>query len=150
MPHFGLMNPNKMSAEEAALMRAKLHIRGGKRRLRQGKVSSGIVTLYDSLTYAMQWYLASSERRRNLAIKEGENIKDDRVAAAILTRSGVLGKDFDYGAIDNLVDRLLDEEGEMPRYDYTKFLNAVESAMTRLGVMPFDESALPPEDPKTY
>jgi hypothetical protein len=144
------MDPNKMSAEEAALMRAKLHIRGGKRRLRQGKVSSGIVTLYDALNYAMQWYLSSPERRQSLAVKEGENIKDDRIAAAILTRSEVLGKDFDYGAIDNLVERFLYEEGEMPDYDYTEFLNTVESAMTQLGVMPFDESALPTEDPKTY
>jgi hypothetical protein len=150
MPHFGLMNPNKMSEEEAALMRAKLHIRGGKRRLRQGKVSSGIVTLYDALTYAMQWYLASPERRQNLTIKEGENIKDDHAAAAILSRSGVLGEGFDYGAIDNLAEKVLEEEGEMPGYDYTEFLKTVESAMTRLGVMPFDESTLPPEDPKTY
>lgn len=139
-----------MSEEEAALMRAKLHIRGGKRRLSQGKISAGIVTLYDALTYAMQWYLASPERRRNLAFKEGENIKDDRSAADILTRSGVLDEGFDYGEIDTFVERVLDEEDEMTGYDYTEFLEKVESAMTRLGVMPFDESSLPPEDPKTY
>jgi hypothetical protein len=150
MPHFGLMDTGKMSEEEAALMRAKLHVRGGKRRLRQGKISSGIVTLYDALTYAMQWYLASPERRRNLAINEGENIKDDRSAAAILTRSGVLDESFDYRVIDTFVEKVLDEEGEMPGYDYTEFLESVESAMTRLGVMPFDESTLPPEDPETY
>ncbi len=144
------MDPSKMSDEEAALMRAKLHIRGGKRRLSQGKISAGIVTLYDALTYAMQWYLASPERRRNLAIKEGEHIKDDRSAADILKRSGVLDEGFDYGAIDTFVERVLDEEREMPGYDYTEFLEKVESAMTRLGVMPFDESLLPPEDPKTY
>ncbi len=98
----------------------------------------------------MQWYLASPERRRNLAIKEGEHIKDDRSAADILKRSGVLDEGFDYGAIDTFVERVLDEEREMPGYDYTEFLEKVESAMTRLGVMPFDESLLPPEDPKTY
>lgn len=142
------MDPGRMSSEEAALMRAKLHIRAGKRRLRQEKISAGIVTLYDALTYAMQWYLASPERRERLVIKEGENIKDDYTAATILTRSGVLGEGFDYAAIDGLVEKALGVE--MLGYDYTQFLGSVESAMTHLGVMPFDESALPPEDPSTY
>jgi hypothetical protein len=51
-----------------------------------------------------------------------------------------------------VLDSALEEalEREMPDYDYKNFLEAVESVMTHLGVMPFDESALPPEDPNTF
>ena len=45
MPHFGLMNPEELGPKQSALQRARLHIRAGKRRLSQGKISAGIVTL---------------------------------------------------------------------------------------------------------
>jgi hypothetical protein len=145
------MDPTKMSEEEAALMRAKLHIRAGKRRLRQGKIAAGIVTLYDALTYAIQWYLSDSGHRENLDIREGERITNEDQAFAILARSGVFGEGFDPGPFDDLLLKALEnEKSEMPGYDYSWFLEALEKAMTRLGVMPFDESALPPEDPSTY
>ncbi|MEJ2313581.1 MAG: hypothetical protein P8Y85_02115 [Nitrospirota bacterium] len=151
MPHFGLMDPGKMSAEEAALMRAKLHIRAGRRRLRQGKIAAGIVTLYDALTYAIQWYLSDPGHRENLDIHEGERVTNEDDAFAILARSGVFGEGFDPAPFDDFLSKALeDDKCSMPGYDYSWFLEAVEKAMTRLGVMPFDESALPPEDPKTY
>jgi len=39
---------------------------------------------------------------------------------------------------------------EIPGYDYRWILEGVESVMTQLGVMHFDEAALPPEYPKTF
>ena len=47
-----------------------------------------------------------------------------------------------------LVEKALREE--MPGYDYRPLLSGIESVMVQLGVMPFDEAALPPEDPKTF
>lgn len=142
------MDPSKMSEEEAALMRARLHIRAGKRRLRQGKIAAGIVTLYDALTYAVQWYLSDPKHREGLDIREGERITNENHAFAILVRSGVFGEGFDPGPFEEILSKALVEE--MPSYDYSWFLESVEKAMTRLGVMPFDESGLPPEDPSTY
>ncbi len=129
-------------------MRAKLHIRAGKRRLRQGKIGPGIVTLYDALTYAIQWYLSDTEHRKGLVINNGENIANDNHAFAILSRAGILDKELDYGSLDSLIDRAM--ENQMPGYDYSWFLRAVENTMTKLGVMPFDEAELPPEDPSTF
>ena len=149
MPHFGLMNTeDSFKSEEGALLRARLHIRAGRRRLRQGKISSGIVTLYDALLFAMESYIMPPQRREGLDIREGEDLKNDRTLYAVLTRSGVLDGKFDYETFD----RLIDEEAveEMPGYDYKWILVGVESVMTQLGVMPFDEAALPPEDPKTF
>ncbi len=56
--------------------------------------------------------------------------------------------DFDYDAFDALVDKASKEE--MPDYDYTGMLRDFEAFMTSLGVMPFDEAQLPPEDPATF
>lgn len=134
--------------EEGALLRARLHIRAGRRRLRQGKISAGIVTLYDALLFAMQWYAASDERRQMLKITDKDNLKDDKVLYSVLTRSGVLDGNFDYPAFDALAEKA--GEDEMKGFDYTDMLKGLESVMGQLGVMPFDEKNLPAEAPSTF
>ena len=148
MPHAGLMDERALGPEEGPLLRARLHIRGGKRRLRQGKIAAGIVTLYDALSGALEWYIASSERRKNLVMEEVANLNNDRIVYGILVRANVLDGRFDFDAFDQLVERALKEE--MPNYDYREMLIGLENIMTQLSVIPFDVSALPPEDPTTY
>jgi hypothetical protein len=148
MPHFGLMNEEELGPVEGPLQRAMLHIRGGRRRLRQGKISAGIVTFYDALSSAMQWYLALPARRSKLDVVKDEDLLNDRMAYAVLVRSGVLDGRFDFDAFDRLTEHAL--LNEMPGYDYRAILRGVEAVMEQLGVMPFDEADLPPEDPKTF
>jgi hypothetical protein len=148
VPHFGLMDEGVLGPEAGPLQRARLHIRGGRRRLRQGKISAGIVTLYDALISALRWYIANPERRRALDIREGDDLTDERTVFVILNRSRVLDGRFDYAEFDGIVEWAVDHE--MPDYDYRTLLKGVEHVMTRLGVMPFDESELPPEDPSTF
>lgn len=148
MPHFGLMNEQTLGPVEGPLQRARLHLRGGKRRLRQGKTAAGIVTLYDALNGAMQWYIASPERRAGLSIRAGDDLNSDRTLYAVLVRSGVLDGSFDFDAFDRLTERALREE--LPGDDHRQLLAGIEKVMTLLGVMPFDEAALPPEDPATF
>ncbi len=148
MPHAGLMNEDELGPEAGPLMRARLHIRGGKRRLRQGKISAGIVTLYDALLAAMDWYIASPDRRRSLQIKKDDNLNDEKIVYAILVRSGILDGRFDFIAFDKLIDIAIRDD--MSGYDYTELLEGIESVMTQLSVMPFDENELPKEDPKTF
>ena len=133
---------------EGPLLRSRLHIRGGKRRLLQGKIAAGIVTLYDAFEGAMLAYIADDHRRSHLDIREGENLNDERTLYAILVRSGVLDGVFDFVAFDRLLEVALNNE--MPGYDYRELLSGIEKIMVKLGVMPFDESSLPPEDPRTY
>ncbi|MEW6109552.1 MAG: hypothetical protein AB1632_10360 [Nitrospirota bacterium] len=149
MPHFGLMSTeDSFKTEAGALLRAKLHIRAGKRRLRQGKISAGIVTLYDSLLFALHRYTISPDLKKSLIINEGDDLKNERVVYAVLVRSGVLDGKFDYQAFDDLAEKA--GEDEMTGFDYMNMLKGFESVMTQLGVMPFDESKLPPEDPSTF
>jgi hypothetical protein len=147
MPHFGLMDPDALGAEAASLQRARLHIRGGRRRLRQGKISAGLGTLYDALLFALDWYVASPDRRKNLPIQAEDNLRDDRTLFALLVKAGVIDGRFEYGALRDLVHTAPPESSA---FEYGEILNQVESVMLRLGVLPFDENDLPPEDPSTY
>ena len=149
MPHAGLMDEKKLGPREGPFLRARLHIRGGKRRLREGKIAAGIVTLYDAVLAAMDSYVASLDGQRTvLDIRRNEDIRNEKVLYGALVRSRVLDGRFDFEAFDRLVERALKEE--MPGYDYQDVLAGVESVMTQLGVMPFDESLLPPEEPNTF
>jgi len=148
MPHFGLMNEQELGPVAGPLQRARLHLRGGKRRLRQGKVSAGIVTLYDALEGAMLSYAESPETGPRLQFRPGERRYDSKVLYAVLVRSGVLDGSFDFEAFDQLTEKALQQE--LTGYDTRELLAGVESVMTQLGVLPFDEAGLPPEDPKTF
>ena len=149
MPHFGLMDTrDSFEKAEGALLRARLHIRGGKRRLRQGKISAGIVTLYDALLFALRWYISSPERRKKISLGPEADLSDEKQVLALLQRSHVLPEEFDYYAFDALVEKALQQD--LAAYDYSAMLSDFEVFMDRLGVMPFNESDLPPEDPSTF
>ncbi|MGW8273022.1 MAG: hypothetical protein ACWGN7_06505 [Thermodesulfovibrionales bacterium] len=149
MPHFGLMDEDSLGPVEGPLMRARLHIRGARRRLRQGKVSAGIVTLYDALLKAMEWFVADSGRLRKLDVRPDEDLRNDSTLFRVLRRSRILDAALDYEAFDSLVEKAANED--LPQgYDHSDLLRDIESVMTQLGVMPFDEGSLPPEDPSTF
>lgn len=148
MPHAGLMDERALGPEEGPLQRARLHIRGGKRRLRQGKIPEGVVTLYDALSAALEWYFASPERKGLLIIREGDNLKDEENLYEILVRSGVLDGSFDVGEFNQVIEGIL--YSNAADLDHQGILKGIEAVMTQLGVMPFDETALPKEDTSTF
>lgn len=147
MPHFGLMNEKALGPEKGGLLRAKFHIRSGKRRLREGKISLGVITLFDALQSALSSYVASAERRAKLDIKKDDDLRDEGVIFNVLTRSDVLDGSYSYEKFKEIAYKALEEE--MPDYDYKDYLRGVEAVMTQLGVMPFNEDELPPEAPGT-
>ena len=95
----------------------------------------------------MEWYCASAERRSRMRASALE-FRDDRALYAALVRSAVLSGTFDFERFDRVVDRAL--ETEIPAADLAGSLEGVESVLTELGVLPFDDSELPPEDPATF
>lgn len=146
MPHFGLIDEEKLGPVESLLMRARLHIRGARRRLQKGKISLGIITLDDALYSAMQWYLLLPEHQGMVADNPGRNFHDDKTIFMVLTDTGVLDGKFDYNAFNEIVERAFQKE--LSGFSYAEILSGIESIMTQLGVMPFDEDALPPEHPE--
>jgi hypothetical protein len=88
------------------------------------------------------------KKRGKLDRGEGEDLNNDAIVYKLLVRSQVLDGKLDFNEFDRLTEKALYEE--MPDFDYHELLAEIESAMTQLGVMPFDEAALPPEDPRTF
>ncbi|MEW6594117.1 MAG: hypothetical protein AB1413_04510 [Thermodesulfobacteriota bacterium] len=149
MPHFGLMDETRMSREAAALLRAKLHLRCGRRRVREGKDAAGLATLYDALLSAMRWHILSTPSLREaLGSDLAERLENERVVVALMRQAGMLDGIFPWDHFQGLVDQAL--MGKGGEFDRQALLAGVEALMTRLGVMPFDESELAPENPATF
>lgn len=148
MPHFGLIDEDALGPVEGPLMRAKLHIRGGRRRFERGMNPDGILAVFDALCSAMQWYIAAPEKRRKLKINEGDNLLNDKSLYAVMVRSGVLDGKFDYEEINTLITRALGEE--MKDFEWHGFMKKMEHVFAQLGVMPFDETTLPEEKPEPF
>jgi len=149
MPHFGLMDDDELGPVQGPLMRACLHVRGGKRRLRQGKDADGIAALYDAFVSAMEYYIADPAHQAELVILPGDNRHDDKNLFEILVRSSVIGEAFDFDSFAGLADQALEgtlQDGQA----WDDLLAALDDVFAELGVMPFDEKDLPPEDPNTF
>jgi hypothetical protein len=144
MPHFGLMDATKMTEVDATLLRARLHLRGARRRFEIGKYVAGIAALYDALSYAMQWYIILPEHREQLDV-EGADLTHDKDLFAVLSHGGVLDDSFDFDSFEQLTMQAMDDSSI--RFDAPNVLAQAEQVMTLLGVLPFDEAALPPENP---
>ena len=146
MPHAGLMDADALGPEAAALLRARLHVRGARRRLGQGRYALALAALYDGLTSGMDWFLSSPARRAGASL-DGFPLSDDVPTHAALLRAKVLDGSFDFAAFRRAVYRALDEPPTAA--ECTEWFPGAEAVLTRLGVLPFDEAILPPEDPRT-
>jgi hypothetical protein len=147
VPHFGLMDAAQMEEGPAALLRAQLHIRGGKRRLRQGQYAAGLAALFDALGFAMLWYVGRPENQSRLGTNHNSKLGDERDLFQILASAHVLQNISAYDQLYAVVESSLDDP--LFRFDSQAELAKIEAWMTALGVMPFDENTLPPEDPET-
>jgi len=149
MPHSGLMSTkDSFDNAEGALLRARLHLRGARRRLAQGKIAAGIVTLFDALMFGLRFYFMVPEHRRQLDSGENLDLTEEKTMIEVLREAGIIDTFFDLDEFDALVERAACDE--MEDYDYVPLLSSFELLMTALEVMPFDETALPEEDPSTF
>ena len=139
------MDASKMCEAEAELLRARLHVRGGKRRLQQGKGAAGLAALYDALIHGLRWY--ALENRATLKIADETELQDERNIFARLAQARELSNLAEFDALTMLVERAIDDP--TVRFGAADESAKIENWLTRLGAMPFDEAALPPEDPTT-
>lgn len=146
-PHFGLIKEQDLSHEEILLIRARLHWRCGRRRLREEKIPSGIATIYDALLSGMRWLILTEPAYKPDDFSE-ENLENERYVFHVLKKNGVIDSSLDIPEIQDLVDKALMEENITSGKD--KFVSMIETFLTRIGVLPYDESKLPPEDPATF
>lgn len=147
MPHFGLMDASKMNDADAALLRARLHLRGGRRRIRQGNNAAALAALYDALIHAIRWYLLVPSHQKHFGIQSIDQVRDERAAFLLLSRAHILDDITEFDRLTALVEKTIDDPAF--KFDAAAELANIESMLMRLGVLPFDEKNLPPEDPST-
>lgn len=148
MPHFRLIDEDKMTREGAELLRTRLHIRGGRRRLLEGKEQDGLVTLYDALSHGLLYFEIKQGSDKETEKDDGELFQRELAIARKLVHSGVLD-DLDFVTrLCSLTEQAID--GKVPHMNLLEILKSMDNIMTRLGVMPFSEDDLPPEAPNTF
>lgn len=149
MPHFGLMDDTKLAPAEAALLRARLHWRGGKRRISQNKRKAGIATLWDAVLSAARYYhLTELAQHGTKQVDVSTTSFDDVVVLRRLAEEGRLGDMKDFKFLEKISDTTV-MGGEISD-DLSAALVVTEAILTNLGILPFDESCLPSEDPATF
>ena len=148
MPHFGLMDEKKLGPVAGPLQRSRLHLRSARRLLREGRIATGIVTLYDALSGGMESFAADPVRRAVLSVRTGEDLRQDADLYRVLVRSGVVEEAIDFGDFEGLMEKALGQE--LPALDHRELLQGIERLLTQLGVLPFDEASLPPEKPEKF
>jgi len=135
------MDETKMTEDEAALMRARLHLRGGKHRLQEGLSAAGIAALYDAVLFGMRYYIA--KHKRCASFVENTDLWDATSLFHALTRAGVFDDPLTFNRFNLIVERVL-WQGSFS-FDADTTLAEVEKILAKLGILPFDESALPNE-----
>jgi hypothetical protein len=93
----------------------------------------------------MQWFWLT---RQNSVQDHVLVMPGDGELFSLLVAEGALDLSMDFEKIFNLMKKSLDNS--LPMHDYDDIVRNMETIMTRLGVLPFDENSLPPEDPRTY
>jgi len=141
-----------MKPDEAALLRARLHIRGGKRRLSERKYAAGVAALHDALIHGMQWYLFSSYSELLYPnFEEDYDITDDDTLLHLIQKTPSFADPFykeEFKYLTGILNQALNNE--MNGFDKARYLKIIHIFMKNLGVEPFSESDLPSEDPATY
>jgi len=149
MPHFGHMDESKMTKNEADLLRARLHLRSGRRRLSEGKLRSGVATVFDAFYSAMRAYTMAPANHSRF---EGVDLGDAQALYDALLGAGVLDGRFEFARFMEMVEKAADDI--LPEYDFgydpAWIIDGITPVMTQLGTLPFDESSLPREGPGDF
>ena len=146
MPHFGLIDENLPEIEQY-LLRARLHIRGGKIRIKKGEFSAGIAALYDAFIFSLYWYFISDKLLKPFLTNGDGTFNDEEVLYAILLSYGKIDGTFDLSRFLKLTVKAIDNE--LKEFKDDAFMEDFDRLMEQLAVLPYNENPLPQEQPIT-
>jgi hypothetical protein len=132
MSHYDFINLTQMTEPRAAFVCARLNLRFGKRRLQKGLTVAGIIALYDSILFGMQYYIISHKHCASLV--EKVDLRDAAGLFDALTRAGVFDDPLVFNRFSLMVERALWQESFL--LDAGTILAEVETILAKLGVGP--------------
>lgn len=136
---YKLTDTTKIMDARTALLCSRLYLRGGKRRLQAGYSKAGIAALYDAVLFGMRYYIV--KHKRCASFIEDTDPWDAAALYHALVRAGVFDDPLTFNRFSLMVERALWDGSSTA--DLT--VAEVETMLKKLGVMPFDETALPGE-----
>jgi hypothetical protein len=142
MTQQSLMDITKMIRAEAALLCARLYMRDGKRHLQEGSFTAGIAALYDAILFAMHYYIAEPGCRGSINLNR-DDLWDHAALYHKLVKAGIFDDPNAFNHLSLIVERALWQESYS--FDTDSVLAEAEKMLSRLGVMPFNESILQDE-----
>jgi len=149
MPHFGLIREG-ISKDEEALLRARLHIRGGDRRLEEGQFADAVASYYDAMSAGMKRFFLSESLRDCYVLPDVSNLEDDGFLFIELKGAGVLDDSINMEEFDFL-KMVLEKafENEVTDEILTRFRSIVQKIGVQLHIIPFVPGELPEVDSLT-
>jgi hypothetical protein len=142
MPHYNLIKTAKITGAETALLCARLYLRDGKNYLQQGSFAAGIAALYDAILFGMHYYIAEPSCRGNIDLNS-DDLWDHAALYHKLTRAGIFDDPRAFNHLSQIVERAL-WQGALS-FDVNSVLAEVERMLSKLRVIPFNESMLQSE-----
>ena len=133
------MDITKMIKAEVALMCARLYLRDGKSYLQQGSFTAGIAALYDAILFGMHYYITEPTCRGNINLNS-DDVWDHAALYHKLVKAGIFDDPNAFNHLSLIVERAL-WQGSLS-FDANFALAEVEKMLAKLGVIPFNESAL--------
>jgi hypothetical protein len=146
MPHFGLID-EELPEIEQCLLRARLHIRGGKKRIKKGEFSAGIAALYDAFIFSLYWYFLSDKLLKPFLTNGDGTYNDEEILYSILLTYGRIDGTFDFKRFLRLTVKAIDNE--LKEFNDDTFMEDFDWLMEQLKVLPYNEAAIPQEQPIT-
>lgn len=140
------MDTVKIADVRTMLICARLYLRGGKRRLREGYSRAAITALYDAVLFGMRYYIAS--HRSCTPLVENTDPWDAPGLFHALARAGLFDDPLTLNRFSLMVERTLWQESYS--IDLHSTLEEVEKILLKLGVIPYRESSLPDESHLTH
>ena len=142
MPQHDFIDVTKMIKTEAALLCACRCMRDGKHHIKEGSFAAGIAALYDAILFAMHYYITEPACRGIINLNRGD-LWDHAVLYHKLVKAGIFDDPNAFNHLSLIVERSLWQESYLFDTDYV--LTEVEKILSKLGVMPFNESILQSE-----
>jgi hypothetical protein len=146
MPHFGLID-GKLPEIEQCLLRARFHIRGGKKRIEKGEISAGIATLYNAFIFSLYWYFLSDEMLKPYLLNGDGSYNDEEILYHILLSYGKIDGNFNLKNFLRLTVKAINNE--LNEFIYDDFIKDFDSLMEQLKILPYNENILLEEQPIT-
>ncbi len=139
MTQQSLMDITKTIKAEAALLCARLYMRDGRRHLQEGSFTAGIAALYDAILFAMHYYITEPACRGSINLNS-DDLWDHAALYHKLVKAGIFDDPNAFNHLSLIVERVLWQESYS--FDTDSVLAEVEKMLSKLGVMPFNESIL--------